>query len=1138
MKRILLLLAILLSLPTRASQLPPGFVEQLLAQHLDPTDMVMAPDGRIFITIKSGKIVIVENGALSSTTLLDIPVYTYNEAGLCHMVLDPDFNVNHYYYVYYTTSDATHNRVSRFTANGNSTLPGSEVILLELDRGSLHNGGDMIFGLDGKLYIAVGEGDSPSNPQSFASLLGKVLRLNRDGTIPSDNPFFNDPTVTGRNKAIWALGFRNPFSMDIQPGTGKIFVSDTGAERAEEIDEVQAGKNYGWPLIEGMLTNQTPPANYKDPLYAYLHGFTAFTGCSIVGAAFYNPTVDQFPSQYTGKFFYADYCNGYINSIDPVTLSVQTFATGINRPVTVFVTSDGTLYYLARAGLGGTPEANTSTNEGTLWKVTYTGSGTPVISAQPQNQTTVEGDNVNFIISASGGQPLSYQWLENGSPIAGATLASFTFSNAQLTDDGKKFSCVVSNSFGSVTSQEATLTVNSNTRPVPQFTITLPGNAALYQGGQTIQFSGSANDNEEGVLSPSALTWKIDFHHNTHSHPAMQPTSGISSSSFYIPKMGETSDNVWYRIILTATDSKGLSNSIYQDVFPQKSKIIAHTTPTDLPLILDEEPKQTPLTVAAVVGMTRTLEAPATGIISGVQYLFSSWTPSSPGRSFTFDVPAEDAPFIAKYTVFSIQPQNATAWVGDDVELSIAASDAQPVTYQWLVDGTPIVGATNASHRFTNTQLTDNGKKISCQVSNAFGSITTQEATISVNQRNQSIMFGPLAPVTVGYAPFTLYATATSGLPVTYISSDESKILISRNKATIVGAGTVTITAKQPGNANYNPATDVTQTLVINRATQSITFKSIDTKTFGDASFTLSATTTSGLPIEFSSNNTEVATVNDNKVTIVGVGSSLITASQVGNDNFSPAVSYQALVVSKAGQTITFATIEDKTMGDAPFNLSASSNSGLPVEFKSGSDKISLMGNRVTLLKPGYVTINANQAGDNNFRTTTDLQSFCINPAKPEITTSLSSGTQLLISSSASGNQWYKNDMLIPDATSNTFAPTDAGVYKVKVTADNCSSEFSTGQTFVVTEVVNTASSSEFSIYPNPAADRLTLNLRAFNTHFETEIVIYNAVGKVMEKISNKSEEVTLPLNTYPSGNYFIKASQGSQAYFLKFIKN
>src|SRR5204862_1885066 len=129
------------------------------------------------------------------------------ERGLLGIAFDPDFDTNHYVYVYYTaTTPAVHNRVSRLTANGDVAVLGSETILLELENlnATNHNGGSIHFGPDGKLYVAVGENAVSSNSQTLTNRLGKMLRINVDGTIPTDNPFYT--TAIGVNRSIWAMG--------------------------------------------------------------------------------------------------------------------------------------------------------------------------------------------------------------------------------------------------------------------------------------------------------------------------------------------------------------------------------------------------------------------------------------------------------------------------------------------------------------------------------------------------------------------------------------------------------------------------------------------------------------------------------------------------------------------------------------------------------------------------------------------------------------------------------------------------------------------------------------------------------------------------------------------------------------------
>lgn len=172
-----------------------------------PTAMEIAPDGRVFVCEQGGALRVVKNGALLSTPFLTVSTDAAGERGLLGIAFDPAFASNGHLYLYYTVPTApVHNRVSRFTANGDVVAPGSEVVILELENLSTatnHNGGAIHFGPDGKLYVAVGENANGSNSQTLANRLGKMLRINSDGSIPSDNPFFL--AATGANRAIWAL---------------------------------------------------------------------------------------------------------------------------------------------------------------------------------------------------------------------------------------------------------------------------------------------------------------------------------------------------------------------------------------------------------------------------------------------------------------------------------------------------------------------------------------------------------------------------------------------------------------------------------------------------------------------------------------------------------------------------------------------------------------------------------------------------------------------------------------------------------------------------------------------------------------------------------------------------------------------
>jgi glucose/arabinose dehydrogenase len=340
-----------------AATLPNGFTETTFVSGLsNPTAMAFAPDGRLFVCQQGGQLRVIQNGTLLPTPFVSLTVNSAGERGLLGVAFDPNFAANQYVYVYYTaTTPQVHNRISRFTASGNVAVGGSEMVLLELNNLSAtnHNGGAIHFAADGTLIAGVGENAVAANAQTITNLLGKMLRINADGTIPTDNPFYN--TAVGDNRAIWALGLRNPFTFAIQPGTGRMFINDVGQSQFEEINDGIAGSNYGWPNTEGPTSN---PA-FRAPLHSYGHGTGPFVGCAIAGGAFYNPPTSQFPSSYVGDYFFADLCSGWINRYDVATNGVTTFASGISSPVDIKIGADGYLYYLARGS-------------GSVYRVTFT----------------------------------------------------------------------------------------------------------------------------------------------------------------------------------------------------------------------------------------------------------------------------------------------------------------------------------------------------------------------------------------------------------------------------------------------------------------------------------------------------------------------------------------------------------------------------------------------------------------------------------------------------------------------------------------------------------------------------------------------------------------------------------------------
>lgn len=234
------------------------------------------------------------------------------ESGLLGLAFDPDFATNGYFYVNYTAG-GLETRISRFHAPTRySADPGSEQVLLSFAQPDYnHNGGWLGFGPDGKLYVGSGDGgganDPDGNGQNLDTLLGKILRMNSDGSVPADNPFAADGDPSTRGE-IWAYGFRNPWRGGFDRQTGELWIGDVGQDAREEIDLVVAGGNYGWDACEGTLCSGAAPAGHRSPLFEYTHA----TGQSITGGYRYRGPL----AAATGKYFYGDFISGRVWALD------------------------------------------------------------------------------------------------------------------------------------------------------------------------------------------------------------------------------------------------------------------------------------------------------------------------------------------------------------------------------------------------------------------------------------------------------------------------------------------------------------------------------------------------------------------------------------------------------------------------------------------------------------------------------------------------------------------------------------------------------------------------------------------------------------------------------------------------------
>lgn len=624
----------------------PSFSSALVVTGINsPTTMAFAPasDGRIFVCQQDGSLRVVKNNALLAVPFVKLSVNADGERGLIGVALDPDFLSNHYLYLYYTLPSGANNRIVRYTADGDLALAGSEKVILDLDplvAATNHNGGAMHFGKDGKLYVAVGENTRRDSAQRATSYFGKMLRLNSDGSAPSDNPFASSQSDHARR--VWSTGLRNPYTFSIEPGTGKIFVNNVGEVSWEEINDASVGgRNFGWPTQPGGEGYTAGPGQ-TAPTYAYPHqaGSPDGTGCAITGGTFFTPAGTNYPAQYRGKYFFMDYCGKWINYFDPSSpapsKSRQPFAQQIGNGDVVGLETgpDGNLYYLARNGSA-------------LFKIVYTAStSAPVITKQPQNGSVAAGAAATFSVEAAGSTPLSYQWQKNGATIAGATASSYTIASATAADAGQ-YRAVVTNSVGSATSNATTLTVTAP-NAAPTARILTPAGGTTYVAGTTISFSGDATDPEDGALPASAFSWVVEFHHNVHFHPGPAIAAGVKSGTFPFANTGEESADVFYRLLLTVTDKGGLTNTTSVDIQPQKSTIVLASSPAGLPLTFNSVAQATPYSAVSVEGFQNQFGAPSPQTLNGVSYQFVSWSDGG-AQTHTIATPTDDVTYTATF---------------------------------------------------------------------------------------------------------------------------------------------------------------------------------------------------------------------------------------------------------------------------------------------------------------------------------------------------------------------------------------------------------------------------------------------------------------------------------------------------------
>jgi hypothetical protein len=321
-------------------------------------------DGRIFVVEQSGRVRIVRDGAVQTTPFLDISsrVLYGGERGLLSIAFHPQYAINHFFYVYFTSQPNGDIHVERFTATSADIADAnSSKVILTVSHSEQpnHNGGLLTFGSDGMLYAGLGDGGGGGDPflngQNFHALLGSLLRVDVDHgdpyAIPASNPFASG---TAGAPEVWAKGLRNPWRYAFDAPTGLLYIADVGQGAREEVDVQPAnagGLNYGWNIMEGLSCYNASTCSTTGltlPVLDYQHTNGA---CSITGGYVYRGSAIP---DIVGHYFYSDYCAGFLRSFrysNGAAVDQKDWELTMSNVTSFGVDAAGELYILTGSGI-------------------------------------------------------------------------------------------------------------------------------------------------------------------------------------------------------------------------------------------------------------------------------------------------------------------------------------------------------------------------------------------------------------------------------------------------------------------------------------------------------------------------------------------------------------------------------------------------------------------------------------------------------------------------------------------------------------------------------------------------------------------------------------------------------------------